>query len=86
MSNDDVFQLIADCARLVLPGTEAHEFRREDRLADLGATSMDRAEILMLTLESLSLNMPRTQLAGPRNMGELADLLHAGLEASRNAR
>ena len=86
MSNDDVFQLIAACARRVLPGTEAHEFRREDRLAELGATSMDRAEILMLMLESLSLNMPRTELAGPRNMGALADLVHARLEAARNAR
>jgi polyketide biosynthesis acyl carrier protein len=85
MSNDDIFRLIADCVRRVLPATEAHEFRRDDRLADLGATSMDRAEILMLTLESLSLNIPRTALAGPRNMGELADLLHALLAAGRNA-
>jgi polyketide biosynthesis acyl carrier protein len=85
MSSDDIFRLIADCARRVLPDTEAHEFRRGDRLADLGATSMDRAEILMLTLESLALNVPRTALAGPGNMGELADLLHALLMADRNA-
>lgn len=85
MSNEDIFRLITDCARRVLPSTEAHPFCRSDRLADLGATSMDRAEILMLTLESLSLNIPRTDLAGPRNMGELADLLHARLGAHRNA-
>ena len=86
MSNDEIFRLIADCARRVLPATQTHEFRRDDRLADLGATSMDRAEILMLMLESLALNMPRTELAGPKNIGELADLLHARLEAGRNGR
>jgi polyketide biosynthesis acyl carrier protein len=81
MTNDDIFHLIGEHARQVLPGLERHRFERGDRLGELGATSMDRAEILMLTLESLSLSVPRTELAGSRNIGELAELLHARLTA-----
>jgi polyketide biosynthesis acyl carrier protein len=66
-------------ARAVIPALEAHSFQRTDRLQDLGANSVDRAEILMLVLESLGLQIPRVELFGPRNIGELADLLHGKL-------
>lgn len=83
MDSDDIFRLIGDCTRRVLPGLESHVFERSDRLAELGATSMERAEILMGVLESLSLDIPRTALAGARNLGELAELLHARLGSPR---
>jgi polyketide biosynthesis acyl carrier protein len=38
---------------------------------------VDRAEIITLTLEALALRTPRVELFGPRNIGELADLLYA---------
>ncbi len=57
-----------------MPGLEAHEFAASDRLADLGANSMDCAEIAMIVQESLGLAVPRVELFGPKNIGELADL------------
>jgi polyketide biosynthesis acyl carrier protein len=52
-----------------------HEFAPTDRLQELGANSVDRAEIVTLVLESLALRIPRTELFGPKNIGELAQLL-----------
>lgn len=75
MTRQDVFDLITTHAREVVPTLQAHEFAFDDRLQDLGVNSVDRAEILMLVLESLSLQIPRIELFGAKNIGELADLV-----------
>jgi polyketide biosynthesis acyl carrier protein len=72
---DAMLQLIGSCAGEVLPQLAEHDFIRSDQLEDLGADSVDRAEIVSLVMESLSLRIPRTALSGPANVGELADLL-----------
>lgn len=82
LSPETVFDLIVRHTREVVPELDGHVFRREDRLADLGANSIDRAEIVAMVLESLSLNVARAQLFGPHNIGELADLLSALVHAA----
>lgn len=82
MTKDAVLQLIARHAREVLPGLDDHEFVATDRLSELGANSVDRAEIAMLVQESLSLSVPRVELFGPRNIGELADLFVSKLRVN----
>lgn len=74
MKRAQVLDLIAQHAREVVPGLDDHVFAPSDRLADLGANSVDRAEIVTLAQESLSLTVPRVELFGPTNIGELADL------------
>jgi len=74
MTKVELLELIAQHSRDVLPGLDAHQFVASDRLADLGANSVDRAEIAMLVQESLALSVPRVELFGPKNIGELADL------------
>ena len=75
MKSAEVLDLIAQHAREVVPGLDDHVFVPSDRLAELGANSVDRAEITMLVQESLGLTVPRVELFGPTNVGELADLL-----------
>ena len=82
MTKTDILELIVKHARELLPGLEDHEFSGTDRLADLGANSVDRAEIAMLVQEDLGLSISRVELFGPKNIGELADLLLSKLDAS----
>lgn len=79
MNKSDILGLIATHAREILPDLEDHEFVGTDRLVDLGADSVNRAEIAMLVQESLGLSVPRIELFGPKNIGELADLLMSKL-------
>ena len=79
MNKEKVFELIINHSREVVPKLEEHEFQPSDRLSDLGANSVDRADILMLTMESLCLQIPRVELFGANNIGELADLVHQKL-------
>jgi polyketide biosynthesis acyl carrier protein len=82
MTKSEVLNLIAQHTREILPGLDAHEFVASDRLVDLGANSIDRAEIAMLVQESLGLSVPRVELFGPKNIGELADLFLQKLPAA----
>lgn len=82
MRRQELFDLITTRVRDVLPSLETHQFSGDDRLQDLGANSVDRVEILMLVLESLSLQVPRIELFGPKNIGELTDLLNRKLSGA----
>lgn len=75
MTKDDIFKLICQHAREVVPDLAEHQFTESDQLAQLGASSIDRAEITMMVQESMNLNIARVELFGPRNIGELASLL-----------
>jgi polyketide biosynthesis acyl carrier protein len=82
MTKTDLLDLIAQHTREVVPGLDAHQFIASDRLADLGANSVDRAEIAMFVQEALGLSVPRVELFGPTNIGELADLFLRKLNAA----
>ncbi|MER6910057.1 acyl carrier protein [Streptomyces sp. NPDC000594] len=76
MSIQEVLDLIVKNTREVMPELDGHTFVATDSLRDLGANSMDRAEIIMMTLEALSVTLPLVELAGANNIGELAQLIH----------
>jgi polyketide biosynthesis acyl carrier protein len=76
VNTDKIFELVERCTLEILPELALHQFSRHDRLSDLGANSIDRAEIITLVLESISLDIPRSELVAPKNLGELADLLY----------
>lgn len=76
MSKETILDLIARHAREVIPDLQGHAFRPSDRLTDLGANSVDRAEIITMTMEALRLDIPRVELFGAQDIGELADVLY----------
>jgi len=76
MKKKDIFELIAHHACTVIPKLKNHTFQPEDRLKDLGANSLDRSEIIDMTMESLSLQIPRVDVFGAKNIAELVDILY----------
>lgn len=79
MTSQDIFKVITGHVCEVLPSLDDYDFQFSDALKDLGANSMDRSEIIMMTLESLSLRIPLIEIAGAENIGELAEILHGKL-------
>jgi polyketide biosynthesis acyl carrier protein len=76
MNKEDIFNLVVRHSCEVIPELESHNFKPSDRLTDLGANSVDRAEIVSMTMEALSLQIPRVELFGAKNIGELIDVLY----------
>jgi len=76
MTKEEIFQLIVKNVCEVLPELEGHNFQPHEKLVNLGANSIDRVEITILTQEALSMEVPKTELVNIENIGELADLFY----------
>jgi polyketide biosynthesis acyl carrier protein len=79
VTQEEIFDIVIRHAREVVPGLEEHRFQPSESLKELGANSMDRSEIVMMTLESLALTIPLVETARARNIGELVSVLHEKL-------
>ncbi|MEO7323241.1 MAG: acyl carrier protein [Dokdonella sp.] len=77
MSKEEIFALITQYAGEVIPGLEQHEFQWTDSLRALGANSIDRSEIVMMTLEAMKLDIPLAETIRAENIGDLAALLYS---------
>ena len=76
MTNKEIFQILLEHVKEILAGLENYDFKGSDSLKDLGANSIDRAEIINMTMESINLDIPRIELFGAKNIGELVDILY----------
>lgn len=81
MNRERIIGEIVKNARVVVPALESTAINPELSLGTLGLDSVERHEVLILTLEAIGLDVPLVALHGPRNIGELAELLHAKLLA-----
>lgn len=81
MNKDNILELIANHVREVIPELGEHEFKPDDRLADLGANSIDRAEIVAMTMEALNLKIPPVELAKAKNVGQLVEVIYEKLQS-----
>lgn len=77
MDSDQIVGIIIAEIRETVPELADQAIGREDSMADLGVDSIERSEIILAAMEQLGLKIPMVQLHGPRNIGELADLLLA---------
>lgn len=81
VDKDGIFAVIVNQIRIVVPDLADRAIHASDSMADLGIDSIERGEIILATMEQLGLDIPLVQLHGPRNLGELAALVHARLRA-----
>lgn len=82
MNKEDIFKVIKRHCCELLPELQSYEFKLSDRLADLGANSMDRADIIIMTMETLSLKIPRVELFKAKDIGGLVDVLYEKLRSA----
>lgn len=77
MDSDQIVGIIIAEIHETVPELAEQAIGRDDSMADLGVNSIERSEIILAAMEHLGLKIPMVQLHGPRNIGELADLLLA---------
>jgi polyketide biosynthesis acyl carrier protein len=76
MSKEEVFKLITQHCRNIVPTLKDHNIQRSDRFKEIGINSLDRAEIIEIIMEDLNLECPRVEVFGAKNIGELADIFY----------
>ena len=82
MTSQEVFELVIKHTCQVLPELEGRTFYPTDQLKELGANSLDRVEIIMMTMEALGLKFDLVELGHVQNIGGLAEAFHAKFKAT----
>lgn len=82
MDRNRILEIIIAQLRESVPDLGARPVTGRDCMADLGADSVERSEVLMSTLETLGLDLPMVRLHGAGTLGDLANLFHDELSRS----
>lgn len=77
MNKEKILDTIMAQIREVIPALAEHPLTASDSFRALGANSVDRADIIMMTLEALSLQIPLFEMAKAENIGDIASIIHA---------
>lgn len=80
MTRNEIWQALRSSLLEVFPEYTNLNIIEDLSLRELGANSVDRAEIIMLTLTHLNLNIPLVEFANVKNMIEIVDLLCQQIE------
>ncbi|ANE74999.1 acyl carrier protein [Dickeya solani] len=76
-SKEDIFNIIVHNLLEILPYLDTSTIALEQSMKDLGANSIDRADVLLSSMETLDLMFPLHEAGDLKNIGELVDFLHA---------
>lgn len=74
MTKDEILNVLKTNLYEILPELEDEEFSLSEKLVDLGLNSIDRGELITLTLESLDSDASRIEFVKAQTIEELADV------------
>jgi polyketide biosynthesis acyl carrier protein len=73
---DEVFSVVREEAARTLPGVGTEEVTPDVSLADIGANSLDRMDIVVASQDTLGITVPAAAFAAVGNVRQLVDVLH----------
>ncbi|MBP2857480.1 MULTISPECIES: acyl carrier protein [Dickeya] len=76
-SKEDIFNIIVHNLLEILPYLDASTITPEQSMKDVGANSIDRADVLLASMETLDIIFPLHEAGDLKNIGELVDFLYA---------
>ena len=74
MTKDEIFTILKQEIMSILPVSES-DIKPEKKLADIGANSIDRAEIVINCSKKLNVKISPSELADVKNIGDLWEAL-----------
>jgi polyketide biosynthesis acyl carrier protein len=81
MNKQQIFEVIKNNVLEILPDIDPARIVPETSLRDLGANSIDRADILIQSQEALKLKFPLHEMGSARNIQGLVDLFAGKMTA-----
>lgn len=72
---DNIFKILREQIQDVLPNLKSEPILMNSSLSEMGISSIDRAQIIIQTLEQLNLPISFEQIAETKNIQELCKLL-----------
>lgn len=78
-SKEEIFRVVKGVIAEMLPDLDPAEIEAAQSLTELGANSVDRTEVAVLSMEKLDISVPLVELAKVKNLEQLVDFLHGKL-------
>ncbi|MEL7281103.1 MAG: phosphopantetheine-binding protein [Pseudomonadota bacterium] len=75
MDKTDAIQTVIAIVRDILPDIDPERVTAESVLADLGANSVDRVDVLAMSMEGLNVRVPMMTFAKANTIEDIAVLL-----------
>ncbi|MBO3744807.1 hypothetical protein J5X84_01915 [Streptosporangiaceae bacterium NEAU-GS5] len=75
MTHDVIFETVKRNVLAVLPDVEPGQISIDGKLSDLGANSVDRADVVTLTMEDLGVTIPITEFQDVSDLRSLVTVL-----------
>ncbi len=79
-TKDEVFEIVKNNILEILPKVQPDMVSIEKSLVDLGANSVDRMEVVTLSMSDLGVKIPLLSFAGVSNIEGLVDVLFSNLQ------
>ena len=76
MSKEEIFEIIKENILDIIPELDLSEVTMKDSLTEIGANSVDRADIIMFTMESLNIRIPMVKFGNAANIGDIVDIMY----------
>ncbi|WP_046744434.1 acyl carrier protein [Kordia zhangzhouensis] len=81
MSKEEVYNVVQETIMDVLPDVEKENIAIEKQLKDIGANSIDRMEIVTMSMRELNIKIPLMSFAGVNNIEGLVNVLHENVNS-----
>ncbi|WP_311298477.1 MULTISPECIES: acyl carrier protein [Bacillaceae] len=75
MLKNEIFKVIKESIYEIVPELEGVNIMIQDSLQELGANSIDRAEIIINTLEIVNASIPMIKFGEAKNINEIVDII-----------
>lgn len=76
MTKTEIFEVVKRNLLGILPELEQVRIDPQQSMKDLGANSIDRADVVIQSMEELNLRFPLHELGGVESIQGLIDFLH----------
>ncbi len=77
MSKEKIFEIVKKNVMEILDDVDPDEITIDKQLKALGANSIDRVEIVTMTIEDLNIKLSPSELGSVNNLQSLVDLLYS---------
>lgn len=77
MTKEEIFEVVKRNLLEILPDIDSTRIDPLESMRDLGANSIDRADVVIQSMEALHLKFPLHELGSVANIKGLIDFLHA---------
>lgn len=76
MKFEQVYKIVQDSIIEILPDIQREQINIEDSLANLGANSIDRMDIIINSMEGVGLKIPLVEFGELKNIKGIVSLLY----------